>query len=112
MVRNAPRYGGGSRASQARKWRGGTQGIGNSFMPQGTIIGQGDCDGSPHCKINPQRYFGGPKKAGVGQTNATGGRPSGMRNRMAVGGRGLPKPNYVFVMKTNPGGKYAPRWRW
>lgn len=103
MVRNAPRYGQGSRAAQARQGRGNAPGYTNGFMPQRTVIAQGDCDGSPHCKIHPGRYFGGPKKAGVGQTNATGGRPSGLRGRMAVGGRGRPRPNYVFKFKTHPG---------
>ena len=113
MPINAPRYGGGSRPARARSARGNSPGGGlNRWMPQGTTIGQGDCFGTPNCKIKPERYFGGVKKAGTGQTNPTGGRPSGMRKRMATGGKGVPKPNYVFVMKTNPGGKYAPRWRW
>ena len=72
-------------------------------MPQKGMFAQGDCLGSPRCFIKPERYFGGPKKAGAPQTNATGGRPSGMRKRMAVGGRGRPRPNFLFKFRTNPG---------
>jgi hypothetical protein len=71
-------------------------------MPQGTLVAQGDCRGSPRCLIKPERYFGGDKKAGS-PPSACGPRPSGLRGRMTPGGRGIQKPNYVFKFKTHPG---------